>query len=142
MPRYNGASEAGIGALKVRAHWEAARHGRAGHWTTDDVEAARLQANQMPRPNGHASLSPETLWKDRSPITHQDRSEFARTVELCRPEAFRRYELSAQEELTVRERDAIDRFAVSRALGAHGFLTVTRRRITLPIRSVFRAKIT
>jgi len=75
----------------------------------------RLQANQMPRPNGHGSLNPETLWKDRSPITHQDPSEFARTVELCRPEAFRRYELSAQEELTVRERDAIGRFAARAA---------------------------
>jgi hypothetical protein len=142
MPRYNGASEAGIGAPKVRAYWEAARDGRAGHWTSDDVEAARLQANETPRPNGHASLNPETLWKNRSPITHQDRSEFGRTVELCRPEAFQRYELAAQEELTVRERDAVYRFAVSRVLGAHGLLAITRRRISLPITPVFRAKIT
>ena len=87
----------------------------------------------MPRPNGHASLSPEVLWNSRSPITHQDRSELAGTVELCRPEAFQHYELPAQAELTVRERDAIDRFVVSRARRACGYLSFTRRRITLPI---------
>ena len=111
MPRYNGASEAGIGALKVHAHWEAARNGRAGHWTSDDVEAARLRANQTARPNGQASVSPEALWNSRLPITDQDRSEFARTVELCRLEAFRHYGLAADQELTVREQDAVDRFA-------------------------------
>src|SRR5262249_4034619 len=40
-PRYNGAIEAGIGALKTRAHEEAARQGRPGAWTCADLEAAR-----------------------------------------------------------------------------------------------------
>ncbi len=55
-PSYNGACEAGIGGLKVRAHHESARNGRPGEWTCDDVEVARLQANETARPWGVVSL--------------------------------------------------------------------------------------
>src|SRR5207249_4901795 len=47
FPSYNGAIEAGIGALKIRAHFEAALHDRPGDWTLDDVEAARLRGNEL-----------------------------------------------------------------------------------------------
>ena len=33
---YNGACEAGIGSIKLRAHLESARHDRPGQWTCDD----------------------------------------------------------------------------------------------------------
>jgi transposase InsO family protein len=39
-PQYNGAIEAGIGALKVRTHYQAVRQGRPGEWTLEDAEAA------------------------------------------------------------------------------------------------------
>jgi len=45
-PRYNGSEEAGIGSLKTRALHIAAAQGRADHWTCDDVEAARIEANR------------------------------------------------------------------------------------------------
>src|SRR5262249_5982351 len=45
-PEYNGACEAGIGSMKTRTHHEATRRGMPGQWSSDDVEAARLQANQ------------------------------------------------------------------------------------------------
>ncbi len=51
-PEYNGSIEAGNGALKTRTHEEAARHGRDGHWTADDAEAARRMANEMTYPDG------------------------------------------------------------------------------------------
>jgi hypothetical protein len=38
--------EAGIGGMKVRTHYQAARNGRAGIWTCEDMEAARRKANQ------------------------------------------------------------------------------------------------
>jgi hypothetical protein len=37
-PQYNGACEAGIRSLKVRAHHIAAKHNRPGERTCDDVE--------------------------------------------------------------------------------------------------------
>jgi len=52
LPRYNGAVEAGNGSVKTRVRQEAARHGRIGCWTSDDLEAARLQANLTARPWG------------------------------------------------------------------------------------------
>ena len=51
-PEYNGSIEAGNGALKTRTHEEAARQGRAGHWTADDIEAARRMANELNYPHG------------------------------------------------------------------------------------------
>jgi hypothetical protein len=51
-PEYNGAIEAGNGALKTRTHEEAARQGRSGHWTADDTEAARRMANEFTYPDG------------------------------------------------------------------------------------------
>ena len=53
-PEYNGGIEAGNGALKTRTHEEAARQGRAGHWTADDMEAARRMANELIYPHGPA----------------------------------------------------------------------------------------
>ena len=55
-PRYNGSAEAGNGAVKTPSHHEAARHGRIGCWTSDDLEAVRLQANLTARPWGDASV--------------------------------------------------------------------------------------
>ena len=51
-PRYNGAIEAGIGALKMRVHEEATRQGRPGAWTCADIEAAREEANRFSYPRG------------------------------------------------------------------------------------------
>jgi hypothetical protein len=43
-PRYNGACQAGLGALKTRTDHLAARDGDPATWTCNQVEAARLQA--------------------------------------------------------------------------------------------------
>ena len=110
-PEYNGSVEAGGGRLKIRSEWEAERNGRAGQWTSDDVEAARLISNQTPRRAGQSYVTPQSLWNNRSPITDQERSEFARTVELCRPQALRHYDLSGDAELTSKQKHAVDRFA-------------------------------
>ena len=51
-PEYNGAIEAGIGNLKVRAEHQAIANGRPGNWTCDDLQAAVMQGNELNRPWG------------------------------------------------------------------------------------------
>src|SRR5437867_2443518 len=70
----------GIGGLKTRAHHESARNYRPGEWTCDDVEAARLMANQTGRPWGAAGLTPDQAWLHRRPIDQEDRSIFGELV--------------------------------------------------------------
>jgi transposase InsO family protein len=133
LPSYNGACEAGIGSLKTRAHHEAARNDRAGEWTCDDVEAARLMANETSRPGGFHRPTPNEQWHIRLLLSPRERDSFQSTVE-----AFR-----AEERITLgylpgidpgpASRAKIDRRAITRALVAHDMLHFRRRRITLPI---------
>jgi len=44
-PRYNGTVEAGFGSLRTRVYYKAARQGRVGYWTSDDLEAAHGLSN-------------------------------------------------------------------------------------------------
>lgn len=64
-PSYNGACEAGGGSIKTRAHHLAAARGREAAWSCDDVEAARIEANDAPRAEG---VTPGELWRGRSPL--------------------------------------------------------------------------
>ena len=76
-PAYNGAVEAGNGGVKTRIHLLAAAHGHPGLWTLNDVEGARLAANET----GHCpvadGLSPDDAWTRRRPITDAERDAFA-----------------------------------------------------------------
>jgi hypothetical protein len=124
-PRYNGAIEAGIGALKTHAWHEAARHGRPGHLTCDDVEAARLKANETSRPSGPHGPSPDDLWASRTRITRTERRRFQKVLDQER----RRQADGAAGARNERDRRADERHAVERALQSCGYLTVTRRRL-------------
>jgi transposase InsO family protein len=81
LPRYNASVEASNGSLKTRAHYEAVRHGRAGAWTCDDVETARVQANLTSRPWGSKGPTPQERWDQRVPITIEQRCELCRCVQ-------------------------------------------------------------
>lgn len=83
-PRYNGTIEAGIGALKTRTEQHAARHGRAGQWTFDDLAAARLEANATARPHGPGGPTPDQTWAERSRISAAERARFGAEVDLQR----------------------------------------------------------
>jgi transposase InsO family protein len=98
MPEYNASCEAGIGALKDRTSALAARStrvldalGRAFEgsllWTSDDLEAARRQANELHRPWGHRGPTRSELWAARSPITADERAAFAVTLARCHQRA-------------------------------------------------------
>jgi transposase InsO family protein len=86
-PSYNGAIEAAIGALKDRTEAHAARHGRPGRWTWDDVAAARREANATVRPHGPAGPTPDEAWAARPPLTTDLRRSFRRSVEAHRDDA-------------------------------------------------------
>lgn len=133
MPRYNGAIEAGIGSLKSRSEQHAARHGRPGHWTWDDVEAARWEANATARPRGPTGPTPDLAWEDRRCITPEERTLFRAEVERQRQAVDDQGGPEANPQTDLSER-ARDRPAIRRALEGLGYLTYTRRRIPLPIR--------
>ena len=135
-PEYNAAIEAGIGSLKTRAHHEAARHGHPEHWNCDDVEAARLQANELARPWGTDADTPQIAWIERDPITPEVRAGFAAAVRLAEAELrqTKQPELLPGMPLGPKDEASIRREALSRALTAQGFLCVRRRRFTLPIK--------
>jgi hypothetical protein len=132
-PRYNGAIEAGIGSLTTRTEQHAARHGRPGAWTFDDLEAARREANATSRPRGAAHTSPDEAWVQRQRLTPERRTLFRHEVHR------QRIAIDAQggpdaTPPTDRDERARDRQAIRRALETLGELTYTRRRIPLPLR--------
>lgn len=128
-PRYNGACEAGIGGLKTRAHHESVRCGRPGEWTCDDVERARLMANEAARPWGRAEPTPDQAWSERTPIDHHEQRALAAAIEQHRQEVTKESNDEPPNSAT------IERIAITQALLALGYLKLRRRRFSPPISS-------
>jgi hypothetical protein len=133
-PSYNGGVEATNGALKTRAHHQAARAGRPECWTCADIEAARREANEQARPWGENGPSPQEAWDNRTRISDQARRRFEEVLREKTQEVLR-------EEQRAKERDPSHstdqakarREAISRTLVALDYLSYTRRRIPSPI---------
>ncbi len=136
LPEHHGAMEAGIGSLATRAHHHGARHGRPGHWTCDDVEGARREANATRRSRTLVGSTPNEAWASRSSLTPEDRATFttvkARMDEVVRLE--QGYFLSL--ELDEKTQGALERMAVVHSLMECGYLHIRRSRIPLPQRTV------
>lgn len=132
-PEYNGACEAGNGALKTRTQEQAAQAGRPGQWSADDAETARRIANEHNYPWGAGRPTPDVLWKERSPITAEFRAAFRGTVQQQRGRACTEQRCLAYTLLDHALQAPIDRTAIPRALVEHGLLTFTRRSIPTPI---------
>jgi transposase InsO family protein len=141
-PEYNGACEAGIGTLKTYAHHEAARHDRPGEWACDDVEAARLRANELSRPRGHAGPTPDELWRDRRPVYDNERETFRELLDAQRVRHIEQARADRAGELTDGDQARVERQGIAAALVACGILVVRRRRISPPFKSRFWARIT
>ena len=133
LPSYNGACEAGMGSLKVRAHHESVRHDRAGGWTCDDVEAARLMANETSRPGGFHTPTPNERWHIRLLLSLQERERFQVSVEQLRADARKELGCLPGIDPGPAMRAVVDRRAITRALAAHNILKLRRRRISPPI---------
>lgn len=139
IPQYNGSCEAGIGSMEIRTRWEAVRNGRWMDWTLEDMERARIQANQTAR--GIGSPAPEEIWKNRPEISCKFRGAFRSTIH--EEEIKERLERGIQPEAELEryEQSSIDRVSIRRALVAHGILRFRKRDVPLPIKKIFRAKI-
>jgi transposase InsO family protein len=133
-PQYNGSIEAGVGSLKTRAHYEAARHGRPCEWTCDDLEAARLYSNELAKPWGFNAPSPEIKWAERSPILPDERWAFHASVQQAESNLrqLKQSQLLEGVPLGAKDSASLRREAISRVLVDHGFLTFRRMRFTLP----------
>jgi transposase InsO family protein len=133
-PCYNGSCEAANGSMKVRTRYFAAIRGATGRWSSGDLEKARRQANELTRPEGHLGPTPAERWRQRPPITEEERTDLSAAIEKHRQRII--------DELTTpfdpnnkRQQYQVHRQAVRRALLDVGLLTVTRRSIPLPLRS-------
>ncbi len=142
VPEYNGSIEAGGGSLKVRAHHQSVRHGRPGEWTCDDVEAARMQGNELGRPWGRRGPTPQEAWRGRAGISDNERAAFLDTYLAHARQERRARELGEHEVLSHEEQSSVDRMAISRALIDHGLLKVRGRRITPPVARAKTVRIT
>jgi transposase InsO family protein len=128
-PRYNGAIEAGIGALNDRTAARAARAGHPGYWTTDDMAGARAEANTLARPFGPTGPSPTQAWATRTPIIDDERARFQASVQHHTAAV----DPCAAQADDVWSRRAMARQAIQHALAERGYLQVTWRTIPLPI---------
>ena len=140
-PEYNGACEAGIGALKTRAHHESARNDRPGEWTCDDVEGARLMANQTARPWGAKGMTPDQAWSYRRIISADERAEFWERVTELGEDVRREQGYLPGLDLGPAAKASVERVSISRALVELGVLEFRRRRIPLPISRALEANI-
>jgi hypothetical protein len=136
MPEYNGAIEAGNGALKTRTHDEAARRGRTGHWTADDTEAARHMANELTYPRGPFGPTRQECFRTSPRISLESRAAFGRSVEYEQTQERLKQGCPLDTDLGHPVQAHIDRVAIGRVLVEHGFPAFTRRSITPSIKSL------
>ena len=124
-PRYNGAIEAGIHALKDRAAAGAARAGRPGSWTWDDTAGALAEATAFARPRGPTGPSPAASWAARAAIPSAERAAFGACVRQPFTCGHPAGEVWSGPEMA--------RSAIRHALEECGYLQYRRRRILPPI---------
>jgi transposase InsO family protein len=134
-PEYNGSIEAGNGALKTRTQDEAARQGRDGPWTADDVEAARRMANETTYPHGPLGPTRQERFGASPRISLEARAAFGRSVEHEQTQERLQQGYPLDTDLGHAAQAQIDRAAISRALVEHGYLSFTRRSITPLLKS-------
>jgi hypothetical protein len=133
LPEYNGACEAGIGSMKTRTHHQAARYGRPAEWTSDDAEAARLEANETARPWGHRGPTPEQAWAARRRLTNRERTAFGAAAQRMEREERQKRRIGPATPLGRVTQRALNRAALTRALVALGILRFTSKRVTAPL---------
>src|SRR5262249_59481789 len=79
-PQYNGAAEAGVGALKGRTEAQALARGAPGDWTWEDTEAARQEANAACVARRETSPTRAAVWAAREPPGAKARATFQAEV--------------------------------------------------------------
>jgi len=140
-PQYNGSCEAANGSQKKITNDQAALAAHPGRWTSNDLQQARVIRNRLGRPWGHRGPTPEQVWQSRQPITSTQRSRLHATVDRYRQEERTRRGIADEALLGGAAQASVDRVAISRGLKKLGYLSVTRRLVTPPIKPPRAAKI-
>ena len=133
-PQYNGSCEAANGSQKKITEDQAALAAHPGRWTSNDLQQARMIRNRLGRPWDHRGPTPEHVWQSRQPIAANQRSDLNTTVNRYRHEERIRRGIPDEAVLGGAAQASVDRVAISRALKQHGYLSVTRRLVTPPIK--------
>jgi hypothetical protein len=145
-PSYNGAVEAGVGAMKGRTEEQALSRGAPGAWTWDDTEAARQEANAASVGRRETSPTRAAVWAARAPLDAETRAAFAAEVQRQQEgKAAAASEAEAHGEEAaggVEDKACPWRVVVRRALVALGYLVFSWRRIPLHDKPQKTAKIT
>jgi transposase InsO family protein len=155
-PQYNGAAEAGVGAMKGRTEAQALARGAPGEWTWDDLEAARQEANAAPVGRRETSPTRAAVWAARPPLGAEARAMFQ--AEVLRQQQGQSSPVTAEAEATgeekpvTAEREATGeeqsdkacpwRVVLRRALVTLGYLVFSWRRIPLQVKANNTDKIT
>jgi transposase InsO family protein len=134
-PEYNGACEAGNGALQTYTHHQAARQGRTGHWTAGDLEAGRRMANELVYPDGPTGPTRRERFDSAPSLTLEDRAAFGRTVQREQAAERLKQGYPPDTDLGHAAQAQIDRVAIGCALVEHGYLSFTQRSITPSLKS-------
>jgi transposase InsO family protein len=133
-PRYNGAIEAGIGALKERTAARAARAGHSGVWTWDDLAGARAEANAQTRPWIEGNATPDQAWSAREPITIAERAAFGAALASARETRTHEVGACGNGAAEVLSKASVARSAIELTLVERGYLQYRRRSIPPPIK--------
>ena len=97
----------------------------------DLLEAARTLRNSTGRPWGAGGPTPDERWLERAPMSASARFLLQLEVDLCAAEQRKLRGLAPSAALSHEEEAEIGRYVIRRALVAHGFLVIRRRRISL-----------
>jgi len=142
-PQYNGAAEAGVGALKGRTEAQALARGTPGEWTWEDTEAARQEANAVCVGRREASPTRAAVWAARAPPSTEARTTFQ--AEVSRQQQGQAPAASTEVEAAggaASDKACPWRVVLRRALVALGYLVFSWRRIPLQVKAEKTAKIT
>jgi len=141
QPQYNGSCEAGNGVIKTLAHHIAARNGREGLWTCDDLEEAVGLINSTARPWGPKGPTPDKRWAESPRPSESQRIAFDKSVREGILLGRQRQAIDASSQSRpcrkgavssiVSERTIIRR-AIRNALVASGMLVFRRKGFPLP----------
>ena len=133
-PKYNGAIESSIRWLKCRTRHQSERRGAGGKdWSAAAIEEAKDLTNELYSEKPAAGAVPPE-------VSDELRNAFQRRVLETMEEA-RRGACYYDPETWSKVERKIKRYAIKRALVAHGILMVRRTVIPLPKKFIFAAKI-
>ena len=121
--------------MKRRTRAAAAVSGRLGKWTSDDMEAARLQANQTARPWGVLGETPDEAWDRGESIPQAERDKFAGVVSKWQERARTKAAGTSETSLNRSQRSRMDRWAIVEALKECRYLLIRRKVISPPIKT-------